>query len=302
MAIGLNVKSAEKQMAGIRIFGHRGARGRGNPPENSLAAFQAAIDQGADGIELDLFLTKDNQLIVFHDDDLERMTDEKGNITSRTLDDLIKLRLKDVDGNFTDQQIPTYKEVLDLIEANRHKAGQSPLEHERLRNFTVNTEIKGLGIATQVADEIRRRLGNGWKPNGFQVSSFDMESLREMKRSLDIIPRGALFAGSVRTPKMLRDITEDELKARIDETRDIAPDSINITLPSLTPKTVRMIKDAGARPVAWMCNEENPMPTDVPSDQAKKEAAFLREHGIDLITDFPKQRVHMLRALEKATL
>src|ERR1041385_827193 len=51
--------------AAIQVWGHRGCRGSGNPPENSLEAFQAAIDQGADGFELDVFLTRDDQLVIF---------------------------------------------------------------------------------------------------------------------------------------------------------------------------------------------------------------------------------------------
>jgi len=56
------------------VWGHRGSRGRGNPPENSLGAFRAALDCGAGGIELDVQLTRDGVPVVFHDAALRRMT------------------------------------------------------------------------------------------------------------------------------------------------------------------------------------------------------------------------------------
>jgi glycerophosphoryl diester phosphodiesterase len=70
-----------------------------------MAAFQAALDAGSDGIELDVFLTVDNHVIVFHDEDTERLTHVQGDITKMTLNQVRKLR---VEGN----PIPTLEEVL----------------------------------------------------------------------------------------------------------------------------------------------------------------------------------------------
>ena len=78
-----------KEPAGL--YAHRGLW-NGERPENSLAAFRAATEQGF-GIEMDVHLTKDGQLVVFHDDSLQRMCGTEGIITERTLAELKELRL-----------------------------------------------------------------------------------------------------------------------------------------------------------------------------------------------------------------
>ena len=62
------------------ILGHRGASGYA--PENTLEAFQLAMDMGADGFELDVHLSKDGELIVMHDETVDRTTDGHGQIQS----------------------------------------------------------------------------------------------------------------------------------------------------------------------------------------------------------------------------
>ena len=58
------------------VWAHRGASGYA--PENTLAAFQKAVDLGADGVELDIQLTKDDQIVVIHDETIDRTSDGKG--------------------------------------------------------------------------------------------------------------------------------------------------------------------------------------------------------------------------------
>ena len=65
------------------ILGHRGASGYA--PENTLEAFRLAMDMGADGFELDVHLSKDGELIVMHDETVDRTTDGHGQIRSFTL-------------------------------------------------------------------------------------------------------------------------------------------------------------------------------------------------------------------------
>ena len=88
------------------IFAHRGYSAK--YPENSLRAFEEAFKAGADGIELDVRLTKDGKLIVFHDPDMKRIfgLDKKG----RDMDysDIEKLR-------FGGEKVPTLEEVLSII-------------------------------------------------------------------------------------------------------------------------------------------------------------------------------------------
>ena len=88
---------------------HRGLWSKDGAPENSLGAFQAACDHGY-GIELDVQLSADGEAILFHDDDLERLTGQKGRVRDRTAADLTELRL-----NGSDERIPTLLEALAVI-------------------------------------------------------------------------------------------------------------------------------------------------------------------------------------------
>jgi glycerophosphoryl diester phosphodiesterase len=88
---------------------HRGLWRVGGPPENSLAAFEAAC-AGGYGIELDVRLTADGEAVVFHDEALDRMTAESGLAEERTADDLTALRLLG-----SSQTIPTLEQALAVI-------------------------------------------------------------------------------------------------------------------------------------------------------------------------------------------
>lgn len=88
---------------------HRGLWNGNGAPENSLAAFQAACERGY-GIELDVQLTSDGEAVVFHDDDLKRMTGVEGRLRDRSASELAELRLAG-----TDEPIPTLRETLALI-------------------------------------------------------------------------------------------------------------------------------------------------------------------------------------------
>jgi glycerophosphoryl diester phosphodiesterase len=74
------------------VLGHRGAPWLHQ--ENSLAGLRRAIELGADGVEFDVFLTRDGRAVVFHDLDLERLTGHRGRITDLTWDEVSKLRLQ----------------------------------------------------------------------------------------------------------------------------------------------------------------------------------------------------------------
>lgn len=89
------------------IIAHRGASA--DAPENTMAAFQLAFDQGADGIELDVMLSKDKQLVVIHDDTLDRTTNGSGRVRDLTL-----AQLHALDAGMG-EQIPTLKQVLDAF-------------------------------------------------------------------------------------------------------------------------------------------------------------------------------------------
>ncbi|HEX5379655.1 MAG TPA: glycerophosphodiester phosphodiesterase [Phenylobacterium sp.] len=88
---------------------HRGLWSPDGPPENSLGAFQAACQAGY-GVELDVHLSADGEVMVFHDYSLKRMTGADGKLKDRTAADLAQLRLKG-----TDERIPTLMETLAVI-------------------------------------------------------------------------------------------------------------------------------------------------------------------------------------------
>ena len=70
------------------VWGHRGASGYA--PENTMAAFEKAVEMGADGIELDVQLTKDGELVVIHDETIDRVSDGSGWVKDYTYAKLIK--------------------------------------------------------------------------------------------------------------------------------------------------------------------------------------------------------------------
>ena len=97
---------------GPLVIGHGGASAVA--PENTIAAFEQAIADGADGIELDLRLTRDDQLVVIHDASLERTTNGSGAVRDRTLRELKRLDAGGWRGpRFAGQRIQTLQEVLE---------------------------------------------------------------------------------------------------------------------------------------------------------------------------------------------
>ncbi len=109
---------------------HRGASG--SYPENTLTAFQKALEIGVDEIELDLHSTRDGRLVVMHDAAVDRTTDGTGAIGELTL---AEIKALDAGGGFAEQfrgeRVPTWEEALDLVqgkvELNVHlKEGGAP--------------------------------------------------------------------------------------------------------------------------------------------------------------------------------
>ena len=98
------IRNGEKPL----VIAHRGDCT--NAPENTRASFEAAMKAGADGFELDVFLLADNTVIVFHDENTERLTGVEGDITKMTLEDVRKLSVKG-------EPIPTLEEILNEFSA-----------------------------------------------------------------------------------------------------------------------------------------------------------------------------------------
>lgn len=144
----------------VHVVSHRGDWKQF--PENSLDAINSIIQMGGDVVEIDVQRTKDGQLILMHDERLDRTTNGKGLIAETTFADIQKLFLKDHNGNVTQHKVPTLKEVLLMskgrIMLNLDKADRFFEQVVALLQETGTTDIailKGL----QSIEEINYRLG-----------------------------------------------------------------------------------------------------------------------------------------------
>ena len=110
-----------------KIFAHRGASGYA--PENTLPAFAMAEKQGADGIELDVQLTKDGELVVIHDEKIDRTSTGKGFVRDYTLPELRKMSFCNHMELYSGVKIPTLEEVLDLVRPGNMTVIYSSFNH-----------------------------------------------------------------------------------------------------------------------------------------------------------------------------
>ena len=146
-------------------------------PENTMLSFEkAAAIQGLTGIELDIQLTKDGQMVVCHDEKVDRTTDGIGELRGYTLADLKKLKIDAGNGKY--EQIPTIEEVLDLLE-NRMKDG-----------LKLNIELKNSvfpyeGMEQKIMELVYKR---GLQDNVIysSFSALSLERIREMDGDAEI--------------------------------------------------------------------------------------------------------------------
>lgn len=95
------------------VWAHRGASGYA--PENTLAAFKKAVEMKADGVELDVQLTKDGEIVVCHDETIDRTSDKKGLLMDYSLEELKKFDFSNSNPAFEGEQIPLMSEVFELL-------------------------------------------------------------------------------------------------------------------------------------------------------------------------------------------
>jgi glycerophosphoryl diester phosphodiesterase len=148
-----------------KIVGHRGAAGYA--PENTLLSFQTAIDIGCDVTELDVRLTKDNKVVVIHDEEVSRVTDGEGFVCEMTLAKLKKLSCP------KKQKIPTLQEVIDLCK------GKIDLLIE-LKAQSTPGKINQIIVKNKITKNVA-------------VVSFNYELLREIKKLNPKLRAGLLF-------------------------------------------------------------------------------------------------------------
>ena len=93
-----------------KVWAHRGASGYA--PENTLDAFRKAVEMGADGIELDVQMTKDGELVVIHDEAIDRVSNGKGWVKDYTYEELKKFNFNKTHLEYTKEEIPTLEQLL----------------------------------------------------------------------------------------------------------------------------------------------------------------------------------------------
>lgn len=161
----------------MKIIAHRGASGYA--PENTLAAFQKAIDMGVDGFELDVQLTKDNKLVIHHDFELGRTTTGSGFIKDLNLN---YIKSQDAGSWFGDEfkgeVVPTLSEFFDLIPTG----------------YLINIEIKSIGIDDRdVAKFVVEEIVKHGREEDCIISSFNHKILADILKLNDKIRVGALI-------------------------------------------------------------------------------------------------------------
>lgn len=198
---------------------HRGAKAY--EPENTLQAFQKALDLNSDGIELDVHVSSDGQIIVIHDETIDRTTNEKGLVNSFSLSELKSFL---IDGK---HQIPTLKEVFDLVN----------------KKCLINIELKGLGTPSKVVALIEDYISEKkWNYNHFIISSFEWNMLEETSNLNPNIPIGVL--------------TEEDLSKALAFAEKIKAKAIHPDFQLLNENNVLQMQDKGFLVLPWTVNSE----------------------------------------------
>lgn len=160
------------------IIGHRGMPYAA--PENTMASFKAAIDSGADGLETDLHMTKDGELVLIHDVTLDRTTSGKGLVAEHSLKELKELSAGYwFNDQYKDEKIPSLRDFLEFT------AG---------KNLLINIEIKNdkksyPGIEKKLLEILKEYNIS----NNVLLSSFNYDSLLKIKELDSKIKTGILY-------------------------------------------------------------------------------------------------------------
>lgn len=204
-----------------QIWGHRGASAEA--PENTLPAFALALGQGADGIELDVHLTRDDEVVVIHDETLERTTNGHGWVADHTLAQLRELDASYGRADFAGVKIPTLAEVLELL------AGSDAVANVELKT----DQLPYRGIEERV-HEIVGASGVGER---VLYSSFNHYTLMNLRSLGAEQPLGALLSDRLFKPwRYVHDL-------------DVA--AIHPSWRASTGKLVRKSHDKGLRVHVW---------------------------------------------------
>ncbi|MFA9190397.1 glycerophosphodiester phosphodiesterase family protein [Flavobacterium sp. FZUC8N2.13] len=208
-------------------IGHRGARGY--EPENTLVSFQKAMDLQVDGIELDVHLSLDGELMVIHDETIDRTTNSKGEVNTFTRAELQNLNIEN------NNKIPTLEEVFDLVN----------------RRCFINVELKSFDSAEKTVTLIEKYIQDkNWEYSDFIVSSFDWKALQDVNLRNPKIPIGVLTEA---------DLDEALAFAKIIKAKSIHPD-----FQLLSKENTAQLQEKGFEVLPWTVNE----PADIKKIQS----------------------------------
>ena len=157
-----------------KIYAHRGSKG--NYPENSMLAFKKAIESGVDGLEFDIHMTKDGELVVIHDATLDRTTTGTGFIKDYTLEEIRKFSIgakftefKHYEPSWDDEVVPTLAEVLLLCKAH---------------GLEVNIELKTYEVAYPGIEEAMLKVVDqvGYEDDLVVYSAFHLPTILRVQK------------------------------------------------------------------------------------------------------------------------
>ncbi len=244
------------------VIAHRGARDVA--PENTLAAFEAAIQADADGIELDVTRCATGEIVVIHDDTLDRTTNGSGNVVETPF---YTLRALDAGAwfrpDFAGQRVPTLQEVLDLF-GHRTRINIE-IKGRALKGDGIEEEIAELVAARNLQDEVI-------------ISSFNPAALLRMKHAAPDLRRALLYAPDM--PVYLAQPVSAPL---------VWPNALHPHYSQVNAAMLRAVRQLGLRVNVWTVNDPN-------------EMERLIALGVDgIITDHPAQLRALLRARSVAS-
>ncbi|MBI4927269.1 MAG: glycerophosphodiester phosphodiesterase [Anaerolineae bacterium] len=230
------------------VIAHRGACAYA--PENTLSAFRLAVEQGADAVELDAKLSADGEVMVIHDQTVDRTTDGNGTVRRMTLGQLKSLDAgKFFSSKYTNEPIPTLAEVFETV-------GQQILINVELTNYTSIND----GLVEKVVDLVRRCQ----LEDRVMFSSFHPINLVRARRLLPEVPVGILALEG-----------RAGWWARSFLLRHISPEFVHPYFTDASAGFIRRQHESGRKVNVWTVND--------PGDLSK-----LSVDGVDgLITDDP---------------
>jgi len=206
----------------MKIYGHRGAAGL--VAENTLESISKALEHEVDGIEIDVHCCKTGELIVIHDETLDRTTNGKGYIEEYSLQELQNIK------TLAGFAIPTLEEVLQLIDAR----------------CELNVELKGKGTALPSLTLLEKYINaTSWEYDHFVISSFDHPQLFEVKKATSKFKIGVL--------------TEENITMALPVAKELEAYAIHPPITSLTAETVEAAHTNAHKVYVWTVNEKKQM-------------------------------------------